>query len=340
MSRETSEWLNRMILVGFTDKRGNAWHYRDEDQGDESNHYPGAIPVDDVLRRLFNFEVREQELYILTDHGYTEVPGRKAMVTSDDEFVLGVFKAGYRGHQYQEWLLDNVATILGNGGNLGIGAAGLLKLRGQAFVTVEVPDSITTPEGVIFRPNLLACTSFDGSLATTYKRVVTDVVCDNTKDAALGEEGQELKIKHSKYSDVRIKDARDALQIVYTMADDFAAEVAKLTAQSVSDFEWNKLLDVMVPLEDNKGNKVEGRGKTMADNKRTDLIKLYNSDPRVAPWNGTAYGVLQAYNTWNHHFAIVRGDTTRYIRNMENVVTGKMANKDNEVLTALQAVIA
>jgi hypothetical protein len=48
-----------MTLIGFTSKRGNAWHYRQEDQGNEPNHYPDAIPMDDVLRRLFNFEVWE-----------------------------------------------------------------------------------------------------------------------------------------------------------------------------------------------------------------------------------------------------------------------------------------
>ena len=44
-----------------------------------------------------------------------------------------------------------------------------------------MPDTITTPEGVAFRPNLLATTSFDGSSATTYKRTVTDTVYDNTR---------------------------------------------------------------------------------------------------------------------------------------------------------------
>ena len=55
MSQETFSWLNRNVLVGFTDKRGDAWHYRASDQGDEPNHYTGAIPVADVERRLFHW---------------------------------------------------------------------------------------------------------------------------------------------------------------------------------------------------------------------------------------------------------------------------------------------
>lgn len=331
MSRETSEWLNTRTLIGFTDKRGKAWHYRFEDQGEESNHYDGAIPVEDVLRRLFDFEVWDTPLYVLGDEGYAEVPGRKAMVTSDTGDVLGIFKSGYQGHQYSEWLLDNVSIILDD--DLGIGSAGLLRNRAQAWVSVEVPETITTPEGVDFRPNLIACTSFDGSLATTYKRVIEAVVCDNTLAAGLSESGQEFKVKHSKYSAMKIRDARDALAVVHTMGTDFAAEVTRLTSWKVTDSEWNKLLDVMVPMPDD-----EGRARTMAMNKRDELDTLWRFDERAAQWSGTAYGVLAAYNTWNHHYAQVRGDSTRFIRNMENVVTDRMVAKDNEVLTALAAV--
>ncbi len=48
MSKESLQWLNTNTLIGCTDKRGTAWHWRSEEQGEQSNHYPGAIPVPDV----------------------------------------------------------------------------------------------------------------------------------------------------------------------------------------------------------------------------------------------------------------------------------------------------
>lgn len=334
MSRESAQWLNLYTLIGFTDERGNAWHYRQELQGIESNHYSGAIPVDDVLRRLFNFTVEDTPLFIRMDNGqYVEVEGRKAMVRSDDSSVLGVFKQGYQGHQYQEWLLENVATIIDD--DLGIGSAGLLRNGGQAWVSVEVPESITTPEGVEFRPNLLACTSFDGSLATTYKRVITRVVCDNTAEAARAEEGQQFKVKHTKYSGYRIHDAREALQIVHSMADDFAAEVAALTTVKVSDAEFLRHLQVMIPIND-ETSKI---GMTKAETKRAEIVNLYNHDDRVAPWKGSAYGVVQAYNTWGQHFRTVRKGTPRVVRNMENLIAGKIGTEDALVLDTLTTVL-
>ena len=246
-----------------------------------------------------------------------------------------MFKSGYQGHQYSEWLLENVATIIDD--DLGIWSAGLLRNRAQAWVSVEVPESITTPEGVEFRPNLLATTSFDGSLATTYKRVVQIVVCDNTRDAALGEDGQQFKVKHTKYSGFKITDARDALAVVHTMAEDFANEVANLTAWKVSDADFLKLLDVMVPVPE--GEEASKRGVTVSENKRAELIQMYHNDERVAPWKGTAFGVAQAYNTWTHHKAIVRKGVPRVVRNMENVVTGKMGTMDAKVLEALRDLV-
>jgi phage/plasmid-like protein (TIGR03299 family) len=334
MSRETDAWLNNYTLVGYTAQRGNAWHYRQHLQGNESNHYEFAIPVDDVNRRLFNFRVEDRPIFIRKASGeYVMVEDRKAMVRDDNDVVLGLFKSGYEGHQYQEWLLENVATILDD--DLGIGSAGLLRNGGQAWVSVEVPENITTPEGVDFRPNLLACTSFDGSLATTYKRVITRVVCDNTAEQARSEDGQQFKVRHTKWSGMKIVDAREALHVVHTMTDDFMKEVAALTAWKVTDAEFGKIMELVVPInEDHK--KI---GITKAEKKRAELVNLWHHDDRVAPWKNTAFGVAQAYNTWQQHFATVRKGVPREVRNMENLVTGKTGNLDRDVLKVLADVV-
>jgi phage/plasmid-like protein (TIGR03299 family) len=349
MSQETAVWLNTNVLVGFTDKRGHAWHYRAADQGDEPNHYPGPVPVPDVERRLFAWQAESRPVGVQlpadlnTADGIDEagVPfrwetlgGRQAIVRSDTQAVLGLFKDGYVPHQYREWLLGTVAGILDD--DLSIGSAGLLKGGAVAWVSVEVPDTVTTPEGVEFRPNLLAVTSFDGSLATTFKRVVTNVVCDNTMAAGLGERGQQFKARHSRHSGMRLAEARDALAIVHTIADDFAAEVAELCAVSVSDGQWRAFVEAHVPMpKDGR----DSRAKTLAESKRGTLGRLYAYDARVAPWQGTAFGVVQAVNTFTHHEGTVRG-MSRAERNMLRAVDGGVDTLDAETLGTLRKVLA
>lgn len=334
MSRESMEWLNLNTLIGFTDKRGNAWHYRQELQGIESNHYSGPVPVEDVLRRLFHWEAVEAEMLYRFNDTLLQAPGRKLIVRSDTGAVLGAFKSGYAIHQPSEWLLENVSQILDD--ELGIGSAGLLRNGAIQWVSVEVPENIVTPEGVEFRPNLLATGSCDGSIATTYKRIRTEVVCDNTRDMALGEDGQEFKVKHTKHSGYRITSAREALAIVHTMTQEFEDEIARLCAWKVTDHEFQSLLTKIIPIDD-ETSKI---GMTKAENKRAEIINLYNHDDRVAPWKGTAYGVTQAFNTWGQHYRTVKKGVPRSVRNMENLVTGKTAQEDAHVLNVLTSVTA
>lgn len=341
MSRETSEWLNQNTLIGFTDKRGHAWHYRASDQGAEPNHYPGAIPVADVERRLFAWQAVPLALSF-TIPGTDGMPdlsmpidGRKVWVRNDTYSPLGIFTDGYVGHQYDKWLLGAVSNILGD--SLSVGSAGQLKGGAVAWVSVEVPDTITTPEGVAFRPNLLACTSFDGSLATTYKRVVTNVVCDNTMAAGLSEAGQAYKVKHSRYSQMRLADARDALAMVESTADDFAAEVAALCATTVTDRQWSAFLDEWAPVPAETGKTT--RAHTLAERKREEITGLWRNDLRVAPWTGTAWGVVQAVNTYTHHVANIRG-AGRAERNMTRAVTGETSTLDQTTAQTLAKILA
>lgn len=351
MSRETLNDLNTNVLIGNTDQRGTAWHYRADEQGDEPNHYAGPIPVEDVRRRLFGWQACShrvaQELPAdlesmthLDKNGapacWEIIPDRQAISRSDNGHAMGIFTDGYQPHQYDQWLLTTVANILDDG--LTISSAGLLRQGAIAWVEVSVPDTITTPEGVAFRPNLLATTSFDGSIATTFKRTVTDVVCDNTRELALAEQGQQYKVKHSRHSQLRLIDARDALALVHTLADEFAAEVARLCDIEVPDAQWRAFLDAHAPLVDRDGHRLEGRRLAAATKKQSVLDRLYRYDARVAPWTGTAHGVLQAVNTYEHHEAVVRG-TDRAERNMLRAVTGEWAGTDRNAMERLQRVL-
>jgi phage/plasmid-like protein (TIGR03299 family) len=334
MSRESMEWLNLYTLIGYAERRGNAWHYRRELQGIESNHYSGPVPVEDVLRRLFNFEYAEAEMLYRFDGELRVASDRKLIVRSDNGIALGAFKSGYEIHQPGEWLVENVAMILDD--ELGIGSAGLLRNGAIQWVQVEKPENIVTPEGVEFRPWILATGSCDGSIATTYKEGRTDVVCDNTRDAFMSEGGNEFKVKHTKNSGLKIMDARDALGIMFEMEQSYSDEIARLCAWKVSDSQFEQLMTKLIPINDEMGK----RGLTLGTKKREVITALYKNDPRVAPWTGTAFGVSAAFNTWRQHEATVRKGAPRQVRNMENLVTGKTGTEDRQVMEVLATVTA
>lgn len=340
MSAESFQTLNTMTLIGMTEKRGyNAWHYRADLQGAEPNHYAGAIPVDDVKRRLFDWQALEAPVFV----GITDATGairydlqtdRKAIVRSDNAHVMGVFKDGYAIHQYEEWLINNVSTLIDDS-NLVIGSAGCLRDGAIAWVTIEMPENVTTSVGYEVRPYLLATTSHNGTIATTYKRVYNAPVCDNTLFAGLAEDGLQHKTRHSKHSNNRLQNVRDALDIVFAMTDDIVAEIERLGSITVSPREFEAVMNILVPVGA-EGEKAQSAISKM-ENKQEVIRGLYNNDPMVAPWKGTALGVLQAFNTYSHHVA--GNDKTRAERNALNAINGKIQTADAQVLEVLHALV-
>jgi phage/plasmid-like protein (TIGR03299 family) len=334
MSAETREYLSQNTLIGFTDKRGNAWHYREGDQ----NHFPGAVPLERV-EALMNYPLAEAQLTatILGPDGVAsyEVSDRKAIVRTDTGVVFGVFSTnGYKIHQPQEWLVDNLQTILDGG--LQVGSAVLLKQGAVAAVQGELEDTRDGVEGIKHRPCITAATSHDGSLATTYLTGTQVVVCDNTLSLALREQGAaKNKIRHSRNSLGRAGQVRENLGLVVEqVGDEFDAEVRRLLEDHVSDERWNDFTKAYSGYDEDAE---EGRGKTMAQGKVAILNRLWTFDERVAPWKNTAYGVVAAVNTAVHHEFTIKG-MERAERNMLRTVNNEWAKVDDAALALLAQV--
>lgn len=342
MSSETSKWLNQNVLIGMTEQRGTAWHYRASDQGDEPNHYPGPIPIGDVERRLFDWEaivvpsywgkpVRDDDGKIQYDSVGNPIvmpeldPDRCYVIASDTDERFATFTDTYTPHQYRPWLLGNVGHLLDD--DLVISSAGLLDGRGIAWVEVSVPETQETA-GVQFRPNLLATTSFNGKVATTYARTITAVVCDNTHTAALNESGAKYRVKHTKYSGMRVMEAREALEIIWSTRDQMSDAINRLTDATISEGQWEILLKTVIP---DTGTQ---KGDTQAANRRDAIDRLWRYDSRVAPWKNSMFGAYQAWNTWNHH---ERGNaaTLRAERNMKEAIDGATEKRDRIMLDAI-----
>lgn len=329
MSRETIEDLNANTLIGMTARRGNAWHWR---KGTD-NHYADAIPVEVVRDTLFNWSAVQGTVSAtaLTSEGvlHAEAKDKKAVMRSDTGAVLGIHGATYKIHQYDQWLIDNVATLLD--ADLVIGSAGLLQQGRKAWVQIELRDTLEVA-GEQLRPFLTAATAHDGSMATTYVTGAVRTVCDNTLDAALRMADTTFKVRHSTNSLSKIGKARDALGIIHQVADEFEAQVTALTAQVVTDRQWKEFVERFSAPSTNTE-----RSKSMAQTKVGQLNRLYRYDERVAPWAGTAWGAVMAVNTWGQHVRTVKG-MAREQRNQLNALSGTVRKEDQAALDLLLSV--
>jgi phage/plasmid-like protein (TIGR03299 family) len=339
MTRESYEWLNENVKIGFGDKHGEAWWPMEQGF---NNLYPGAIPMADAVEFFGRWKPVEVDILFETEDGkmmgdsengkliYRHQPGAKLHGKR-----LGLHSDGYQIHDRVEWLIKNVSQMID--GELAIGSLGELNKGRVAWVQIEAPETIEHSSGESFRPFIAATTSLDGSLATTYKAGSTRIVCDNTRDAFFqGSEGK-YRVKHTRHSTSQhsIQSAREALDLVFKVTEDYVAEMDALLATTVSAKQWAGFLDSYVPLPTE-----DGRGKTMAENKRMALEDLWTNDDRVSPWKDTAWGVLQAANTYNTHLSIVRNADDRVERQWSNFLTGKTTKDDAKAMDSLNLILA
>lgn len=346
MTSETQNWLETRVKVGFAEIRGNAWWYA----GDPLSHFPGAIP-EDVARQTLTVPIGTFPVYAGTgeeDVGNHRIPKRRAIMNTETDEVFYIGSDVFEIHDYPETLLDRTETIMD--GKLGIASVGTLQGGARAFIQYEAPETREVAgTGERYRPFLVVTTGLDGQSATTWKYGFTRVVCDNTLDLIMGEQSRAYVEKHKgKRGEFSIQAAREALDLLDTVSDDFEAEVKRLIATPVSDKQWGKVLCAYSPIKpedevtaslDEKTNAVKGAKSriTRAETVREDLTKLWKHDTRVAPWTGTAWGVLQSVNTLNQHYRTVKEGTHRAERNMLNFFDGKTAQEDNGTLLIMEA---
>ena len=337
MSKETLEALNKNTLIGFTEKRGNAWHYRADLQSDVPNHMEGPVPTERVVALLDTVTPVEAEITVTLPNGKVVTdPNRKAIVREETGRVYNYFSRGYQIHKPSERLVGFTQTLLDDP-DAKVGTTGILDDGARAWVQFELPENREC-HGLEYRPFLTAMTSLDGSLATTWKHGSTLVVCDNTLNVAARERVTQRKVKHTKnsFANVNLTEWRTALEILTGLGDGLWEEFDALMTAKVTERQFDTFVDIMAPLPEAGGS---SRANTLAENKRDALHTLWASDERVTDWRGTKFGVLQTVNTYQQHIQTVRG-AARWERNTSNFLTGKREEEDARTLRILDKVLA
>ena len=119
-------------------------------------------------------------------------------------------------------------------------------------------------------------------------------------------------------------------------ADAMDKAIAELATAKVTDAQWSEFVKIMFPAVDDASK----RAITRAENNRERLTQLYKADERVAPWHGTALGVMQAANTFDIWERGTRGDTDPNVRQFDDMLSGTLAKAEVDAAKALALVLA
>jgi len=243
-------------------------------------------------------------------------------------------------HTYKDWLTGTVKECVGDDAQ--VSTAGLLRNRAQAWVQIERPEVSVANGGVTYLPYVCLSTSYDSSLASQINQASINTVCDNTLDISRSQ-GLASKIKHTSRSSSQLGTHRSVMVALTQGETEFATEVNRLLDSKVDPVQFGKFLNALVPESDDDSP----AKATRIARKKQDITKLYKDDKRAAEWNGNAWGVLQAVNTYEQHQGQLRNMTgknmsdtqLRAMRNYSAIATGNYISKDRTTVKVLEDVL-
>ena len=322
-----TEQTGQRVLLGHTRGRNkNAWEVFKAQDGDR---FEGPIPRDAVVERLFDFKAVARPVFFHDSTGkLTQVEGSRAIVNNRTDHVFKIAGPDYRIHQFDEWLLEGLDKILDTD-EFGIGLAGIYEQGARAFVMIERPETIPSASGMQVRPQILAATSHDSKYATTFRATAEFVVCTNIIDFTMRKGNPAFFVRHSKYSSLKVDDARKVLDLLVTAGEQVTSVVDKLADVTVTDEQWQEIVERLVPLKENSPARTVAR----IGNKRERLHQMWAADPRCAPWNGSALGAFQVFNCHRQHHA--GNDSSRLKRNMTDILSTPTGTTDEAILATI-----
>jgi phage/plasmid-like protein (TIGR03299 family) len=201
---------------------------------------------------------------------------------------------------------DFVDTLLGVSNGAHYETAGALGVGHRIWCLARIPEAdFIIDGGDKHQSYLLFTTSHDGSLSAQAKITTTRVVCQNTLSAALANEGQLLKIKHTTNADTKLKAAKSMMGKAITSAKDLAAKLDTLSHRSLTRDSVRGIFErLFPPTEQDKAN-----GVTMKQSSAiSDILRLYETNDNNAfpAIRGSAYNMLNAFTEYTDHHRVSR----------------------------------
>lgn len=277
------------------------------------------------IAQLSGWELNLIPLTVTYPDGSTAVvPERFAVVRTDINKILGVVGERYQLYGNEE--LFSFADAVVDTGEAVYESAGSLRDNRVIFATLRLERPLVVAD-VDFDPLLNITSSHDGSFAFRAGISPIVTVCMNTVHLAIAQSVHEYMIKHTANMADRVAQAREALRISFDYLDGFEVEVQKLIDTEVTRKRFEEIMVELFP-----SGETELQGKN-ADQRREAIRVMYNTDPAAAPWKGSAWGVLNAVNTWE----LWESDFRRSNSSPEDARAARLERQATKILRGTEA---
>lgn len=292
----------------FFSVKEKAWH----GLGQVIDQYPNSAEA--LKFAGLDYEVRKEDLYTTSfnaDGQATDFTKRVkthyATIRRDTGDILGVVGKDYQIVQNVEAFRFFDAIVGGDG--IQYETAGALGNGERIFITAKLPDYIRVGKKDLIEQYLFLTTSHDGYGSITAAFTPIRVVCQNTLNAALKNQSNCIKIRHTTGAKERLEQAHKLMGITNTLSAQLETIFNRWSKVQISDPEVKKLIQqAMCPNKEVYSNLQAGKDDTLStafknicDNAFT--YAMSNETQTMDTTRGTLFG---AYNAVTGYFQNVR----------------------------------
>lgn len=197
-----------------------------------------------------------------------------------------------KGFEFTNTLLRSHNVKYESAGVLGGGTKIWLLAQIPKEIRIAGTDDITKPYFLFMNPH-------DGSRAAIARTVNKRVVCNNTLQVALKEQGDVIRIIHTGAQENQIKDAQSLMDNTLNQLDDFNK---LLNTLAKIQLDMKSVGDIVKKVYKNIEESVQEQNRA-----RMVLEIFEDNDNNAFPkQRGTAYNLLNAFTKYEDHFSSAR----------------------------------
>jgi phage/plasmid-like protein (TIGR03299 family) len=236
-----------------------------------------------------------------------EVPNYFATIRTDSEQVLGVVGKEYEVVQNVDAFSFFDAIVGGDG--IQYETAGALGIGERIFITAKLPSYIKVGREDLIEQYLFLTTSHDGYGSITAAFTPVRIVCNNTLNAALRNQSNSIKIRHTANARERLMQAHKVMGISNQLSVQLEEIFNSWTKVNVTDPELHQLIQkAMVPNKEVLDKISTGEWNELSTNFNNMCNTVFeyamsNPSQQLETTKGTLFG---AYNSITGYFQNVR----------------------------------
>ena len=279
----------------------------------------------------FTVRVSEDPVSTIVD-GKTLTIDNKFMTYADVPGV-GVRPFGVVGNRYTPIqnieafdLLNNIVDESG----ANYDSAGVIDGGRKCYITMKLPNTISVANGSDAIETYLNCmNSHDGSSSFNIHITFLRLICTNGMKGFT--QGSQITLRHTANATMKVQEAREALQLVFTEQEAFQAEVQSLLDSEMTNSQYKKFIETLIP---EPKDDASVRKSNSVERVRGELMSLWTAPTQEIVKNTAwaAYSAVVEYVDW---FKPVRGEDKDIQRAERNLLgNSRLKERARELLLA------